>query len=793
MDLSTLLCHFIILTACDIGGFVRSEVVDSDKPGFAAQFKPDNLHLRLKRSELERYFGVSSLKEVPEYEVISPIQVDDDNRFLSQNLNIHARQKRHAEEPGVWYYNVKAFGMSLHLNLTKNEELMSPWMTVERHENGTVTSEDPPHNTFFNGHVNSEPGSLVAVSNGNGLMGIIQLMDQTLFLQPLASHLVTDGNAKVNNHLIYRRSIDEKNTPKRYKEFLSEAREKKDVTFAKESQKRSKGSDDDDLKYLEMTLVADKYTLSFHGDGTTKYLLMLANLLNTIYHHDTIGKKKITISVVQIKLVKDGLAYYPNTGNPTKLSALKEWAKVVKIPTSDSNPSHPDVISLVTRGGLGGYADFNSICKRISFTVNNDMGLATVFILAHETAHTLGVSHDGGSASCPNNQYVMAGSVPGGQMAGKWTSCSKLKIQTLLSNAPSCLEEVQKRRNIYLKIFQNHLPGKMITGDEQCKQQYGEGYRHCTQKQSDCGSLFCTSTGWSCYSKVAPPLDGTYCAPRHWCIGGECVDDGSQIINGGWSKWGSYAACSLTCGGGIQWRTRTCTNPRPQNGGENCEGESRGLPRICNKKPCPAGSKDYRLVQCQAYDAAYTVYYKGGDDACRLYCRQGRFIVYPKGIVKDGTRCQYGQVTKNDICIGGKCVPVGCDYGIESGFSFDRCGVCNGDSTKCTQVMKTYTDDWSQMGLKNAGLMCVVSRGSKEIWVYEKASDKNAIAVQDAKKIYLIEPPKGKKKWTWLVVQSLMVKNLAKNTCTFLGLSTSRLDSCSFITEVQTKESFVNT
>ncbi|XP_020600972.1 A disintegrin and metalloproteinase with thrombospondin motifs 7-like [Orbicella faveolata] len=114
-------------------------------------------------------------------------------------------------------------------------------------------------------------------------------------------------------------------------------------------------------------------------------------------------------------------------------------------------------------------------------------------------------------------------------------------------------------------------------------------------------------------------------------------------------------------------------------------------------------------------------------DACRLYCRQGRFIVYPKGIVKDGTRCQYGQVTKNDICIGGKCVPVGCDYGIESGFSFDRCGVCNGDSTKCTQVMKTYTDDWSQMGLKNAGLMCVVSRGSKEIWVYEKASDKNAI------------------------------------------------------------------
>ena len=109
---------------------------------------------------------------VPEYEVISPVQVDEDNRFLSHNLNIHARHKRHAEEPRVWYYNVQAFGMSLHLNLTKNDELMSPWLTVERHENGTVTREDPPHNTFFTGHVNSEPGSLVAVSNENGLVSL---------------------------------------------------------------------------------------------------------------------------------------------------------------------------------------------------------------------------------------------------------------------------------------------------------------------------------------------------------------------------------------------------------------------------------------------------------------------------------------------------------------------------------------------------------------------------------------------------------------------------------------------
>lgn len=70
----------------------------------------------------------------------------------------------------MWYYNVKAFGMSLHLNLTKNQHLMSPWLTVERHEYGTVTNEEPPQNSFFNGHVIGKSGSSVAVSNDRGLV-----------------------------------------------------------------------------------------------------------------------------------------------------------------------------------------------------------------------------------------------------------------------------------------------------------------------------------------------------------------------------------------------------------------------------------------------------------------------------------------------------------------------------------------------------------------------------------------------------------------------------------------------
>ena len=42
----------------------------------------------------------------------------------------------------------------------------------------------------------------------------------------------------------------------------------------------------------------------------------------------------------------------------------------------------------------------------------------------------------------------------------------------------------------------------------------------------------------------------------------------------------------MTCGGGQETRTRTCTNPPPAFGGESCPGESEES-RPCNEQPCP--------------------------------------------------------------------------------------------------------------------------------------------------------------------------------------------------------------
>ena len=55
-------------------------------------------------------------------------------------------------------------------------------------------------------------------------------------------------------------------------------------------------------------------------------------------------------------------------------------------------------------------------------------------------------------------------------------------------------------------------------------------------------------------------------------------------IDGGWSAWGG-GSCSVSCGGGSQTQTRTCTNPAPANGGAACVGAS-SQTISCNTQAC---------------------------------------------------------------------------------------------------------------------------------------------------------------------------------------------------------------
>ncbi|XP_056001828.1 coadhesin-like [Ostrea edulis] len=104
---------------------------------------------------------------------------------------------------------------------------------------------------------------------------------------------------------------------------------------------------------------------------------------------------------------------------------------------------------------------------------------------------------------------------------------------------------------------------------------YGSCSKTCgTGKQSR--SRSCTNP--------APAYNGNSCSgsssSSRYCNTHNCP------IDGGWSAWSSYGTCSKTCGSGTQSRSRTCTNPTPQYLGKSCSG-STSSSRNCNTHNCP--------------------------------------------------------------------------------------------------------------------------------------------------------------------------------------------------------------
>ncbi|KAK3087485.1 hypothetical protein FSP39_006555 [Pinctada imbricata] len=57
-------------------------------------------------------------------------------------------------------------------------------------------------------------------------------------------------------------------------------------------------------------------------------------------------------------------------------------------------------------------------------------------------------------------------------------------------------------------------------------------------------------------------------------------------VHGNWSPWNLWGDCSVSCGGGLRKRFRTCTNPAPSPNGRSCPGPSEGV-EPCSQNRCP--------------------------------------------------------------------------------------------------------------------------------------------------------------------------------------------------------------
>eukprot|EP00105_Crassostrea_gigas_P005928 XP_011419685.1 PREDICTED: coadhesin isoform X2 [Crassostrea gigas] len=121
-----------------------------------------------------------------------------------------------------------------------------------------------------------------------------------------------------------------------------------------------------------------------------------------------------------------------------------------------------------------------------------------------------------------------------------------------------------------------------------------------------CNTFPCPVNGgfgnWGSWSVCSKSCEGGYKVRRRLCnsptpkYGGKnCIGNASQNlacnelpcpINGGFTEWGNWTDCSKSCGGGLNIRNRSCTNPSPKYGGKHCKG-SLSETLNCNEHQCP--------------------------------------------------------------------------------------------------------------------------------------------------------------------------------------------------------------
>jgi len=442
---------------------------------------------------------------------------------------------------------------------------------------------------------------------------------------------------------------------------------------------------------------------------------------------------------------------------------LGAWAKANNR-DNQSDPMQFDIASLIRSGSLGGVAAVlsNACSRKDIVNVQGDSGLQTAYLIAHETGHNLYLNHDG-SDSCPNYVNIMSTVQTTGPNALEWSTCSRSALQVFLSsNSSWCLDDPPSPTRPTPSPT-TKLPGQMIDADQQCSHQYGTGYRRCVQFKGSCDVLYCTKDGYKCQSRFLRPLQGTACGKRTWCIRGSCVDNGLTKIHGGWSEWSQFTECYPPCEGGLRYRQRSCTNPPPQNGGDECPGDTRGLWEICKRNvSCPQTQTMMRDQKCKRLNENLSFHHVQAANPCRLPCRSGNSYSF-YGNIDDGVRCNHLDASVYDVCLEGECQRVGCDHVLWSGKFRDRCGVCDGNGDSCSGIKSSYAKVLHQYGYHAVDTIVLLPVGSTRVMFEEKKVTYNLLGVQDEDGTNLIPIPS----WWGKVVYAAGTKIIYRNNVHF--------------------------
>ncbi|KAL3972907.1 apoptotic protease-activating factor [Sarotherodon galilaeus] len=726
---------------------------------------------------------VNSLQHVlGEYGLVRPISVDAEGRFLSHAVSAGSmaggqsrrrRRREVGEGNDEWegprgavpprerlYYNVTIFGREFHLRLRHNARLVAPGAKMEWHDdNDSIRYSEPLHDEcLYVGDITDTPGATVAISNCDGLAGMIKTEREEFFIEP-----VERGDGVIEEeeeggggrtHIVYRSSAVKKvpissaaadyhsrGTCLSLSTGVLERKRETDIqTSTCESADKytcAYGCEHEphtDSKHIVL-LGVDDSVVQFHGkEHVQKYLLTLMNIVNDIYHDSSLGAK---INVVLVRIIMLGYGKSMSLielGNPSQsLENVCRWAFLQQKQDTGDAEYHDHAIFLTRQEfgptGMQGYAPVTGMCHPVrSCTLNHEDGFSSAFVVAHETGHVLGMEHDGQGNRCGDEVHlgsIMAPLVQAAFHRFQWSKCSMQELGRYL-HSYDCLRDDPFDHN-WPSLPQ--LPGLHYSMNEQCRFDFGVGYTTCTAYRTfePCKQLWCShpDNPFFCKTKKGPPIDGTMCGEGKHCYRGHCIWLTPDLMrqDGNWGAWSEFGQCSRTCGGGVQFRTRSCNNPTPHNGGRKCVGEDS---QFQIEEQCHAWALHSEIYTNKHHWLPYE--HPDPSKRCYLHCqsKETRTAVFTETVVLDGTRCSYKD--PHSVCVGAECKKVGCDGVVGSSEQEDNCGVCGGDNSSCKIDKGTITRNAKKQGFLK---VLEIPRGTRHLLIQELKATSHTLVVKN--------------------------------------------------------------